>query len=211
MNKKLGISMAVLVAVAVVSIGVASFACGGHGASSNQVMNSFEKSGAACPYSGCGSAANCPYMKQMQDAQKSSNQMTCNHSSSIVYYGANVFDVCDGRQYAVCEGKVFEVHNDTPFVDMGDARYYVADECMKPAFQADPEAVASELDREAVALATVDGNVIGNRDGQILAKCPVTGQVFIVTADSPVKVRDGKRYYLSDTVNLSAVESGIHN
>ena len=104
-------------------------------------------------------------------------------------------------------GDVFEVTNSTPFVEMGDSRYYIADACTEKAFQSHPAATARKLDQEAVSLATADGNIVGEQNGQKMAKCPVTGRVFIVTADSPVRVLDGKCFYMSDTVNLSTIDS----
>jgi hypothetical protein len=125
------------------------------------------------------------------------------------YYGANVYAVKDGRMWAVCHGKTFEVTENSPYKQVGNARYYFADDASKIACDMKMAQMAPEIDQEAVALATTDGNVVGTENGLKVAQCVVTGKKFIVTADSPSKVADGKRYYVGDTVSLSTA-SNMH-
>ena len=146
-------------------------------------------------------------MNHMKKADNASNQMTCNHSCSQGCKCNNVVAVENGHRYAVWSGSVFEVTCTTPYVDFGDARYYVPDQGMTSDFRCHPESVARQENQEAVDLATADGNVVSDVNGQMLAQCPITGHVFVVTADSPVRVMDGKCYYFSDTVNLSTVDA----
>ena len=208
MTHRIGIPIAVMAAAAAVAVCVSSFACGGAHPAAHMTAHS-----GGCPASCPRTAAamsQCPYMKQMRMDQEQSARMASATCGNAKYYGANVYVVRDGHQYAVCEGRVFEVCGSTPYVQMQNARYFVDNPWLSNNCASDPSALAAELDREAVALATVDGNVLETENGQKVARCPVTGETFIVTADSPVRVMDGKRYYLSDTVNLASTSSYMH-
>jgi len=127
----------------------------------------------------------------------------CGHKG---YYAANVYEMRDGHVFAVWEGRRFEVVDETPFTQSGNARYYFADEATKVACTLTLSRLAPEVNREVVSLATAEGNVVGEERGQKLAQCPVTGRRFLVTADSPVMVVDGRRIYLNqpDGLNLAA-------
>jgi hypothetical protein len=124
---------------------------------------------------------------------------------SRCYYAANVYEVRDGRTWAVCDGRKFEVTESTPYTQVGKARYYFADEVSKISCPVKMSQMAERIDRETVALATVEGNVVGEEKGCKVAQCLATGKRFLVTADSPVIVADGKKYYMSDTTDLSSV------
>jgi hypothetical protein len=112
------------------------------------------------------------------------------------HYGANVFAVRDGHEWAVCNGKTFEVSDQTPYSDVGPARYYFADENSRVTCVEKMAMMAKELDQEAVSLATSEGNVTTDSDGQKYGVCPVTHDKFLITADSPAKVMDGQKYYV---------------
>ncbi len=206
MGRRLGISMVILAAAGVITVGVASFACGGKTASSNHVCNTVNVGQTLCPASGGCSMSRCQFMQQQENGACCDLQMAWGHGASKASYSANVIEMRGDYVYAVCRGKVFEVTDGTPFADLDDARYFLTDRCSVAAFQANPTASADELNQEAVSLATEDGNVVGNENGQKFAKCPVTGRVFPVTAGSYVKVMDGKCYYMSDTVSLSTLD-----
>jgi hypothetical protein len=208
MTHRIGIPLAVLAAAAVIAVCVASFACGGVHSAALMTANSH-----ACP-SSCprtaAAMAQCPYMQQMESQQAANAKMASAVCGDAKYYGANVYTVQDGHQYAVCEGRSFEVCSETLYVQVQNARYFLDDPWLSIACRDDPSVLTTELDREAVALATVDGNIVGMEDGRLLARCPVTGKIFIVTADSPVRVMNGERYYFSDTVNLASAGSDMH-
>lgn len=113
------------------------------------------------------------------------------------YYAANVYAVREGHMYAVCQGKTFEVTATTPFTQVAEARYYFADEASKIQCHEQMKATAPAIDREAVLLATAEANVVDVEHGQKVAQCPITCQKFVVTADSPARVADGQKYYMS--------------
>ncbi len=114
--------------------------------------------------------------------------------------------------FAVCQGKTFEVTAKTPFVQVDEARYYFADEASKIQCHETMNATVPAIDREVVSLATTEANVVDLEDGQKIAQCPVTGQKFIVTADSPARVVDGQKYYMSAEQNYRRFQcQGISN
>jgi YHS domain-containing protein len=119
----------------------------------------------------------------------------CGTGTSKASYAANVYEVRDGHQYAVCNGQTFEVTATTPYAEVGNARYYFADEESRVRCSEKMKAMATELDKEAVSLATAEANVTVD-NGQKYGICPVTNDKFLVTADSPAKVVDGQKYYV---------------
>lgn len=203
MKKKVSVIIAACAALAIVLAGVSSFACGGHASSKSA---SLQKTGACC-------ATAC--------ASKSADRISCtigtdpnwtaNLCGSRGYYCANVYDIRDGHRYAVCDGKTFEVTENTPYSQVGEARYYFADNASKISCPVQMSLMTAQMDKETVALATIEGNVIGEENGLKIAQCMVTGKKFIVTADSPAKVVDGKKYYVGDTTDLSTVAAPMHN
>jgi YHS domain-containing protein len=119
----------------------------------------------------------------------------CGTTSAKASYAANVYEVRDGHKYAVCNGKTFEVTETTPYSEVGNARYYFADEASKVRCAEKMALMAAELDKEAVSLATAEANVTVD-NGQKYGVCPVTNDKFLVTTDSPAKVVDGQKYYV---------------
>jgi hypothetical protein len=197
MKKKLFLVIAACAAAAVVFAGASSMACDGTASAKNASLNSWgccnrsAHAGAWTHASGYHSKADGAWREGL-----------CGKRG---YYGANVYEVRDGRMWAVCWGKKFEVTENTPYTQLGEARYYFADEASKVACPYEMREMAERVDRETVALATVDGNVIGEENGRKIAQCIVTGRKFLVTADSPVMVADGKKYYMNDTTDLSSM------
>jgi len=213
MRKKVSIIIAACAAVAVVFAGANSFACGGRACSKT----------AAAKSSACCASACCAKTGTAGAADMSSAQGTSCHTGATPawtsklcgdrrYYAANVYEVQDGRMWAVCCGKKFEVTANTPYAQVGGARYYFADEASKVACPYKMTDMTERIDRETVALATMDGNVVAEENGQKIAQCIVTGRKFLVTADSPVMVADGKKYYRGDTTDLSSLAGAAqHN
>ena len=119
----------------------------------------------------------------------------CGTSTTKAAYAANVYEVRDGHTYAVCNGEKFEVTATTPYTEVGNARYYFANEESRVRCAEKMKSMASELDKEAVSLATAEANVVVD-NGQKYGVCPVTNDKFLVTAESPAKVIDGQKYYV---------------
>ena len=111
-------------------------------------------------------------------------------------YAANVYEVRDGRKYAVAQGKTFEVTATTPYYEVGSARYYFSDAESMSKCSEKMASMAAEIDKETVSLATAEGNVVTNENGQKLAVCPVSDDKFVITASTPAKVVDGQKYYV---------------
>jgi hypothetical protein len=131
-------------------------------------------------------------------------------AASTASYAANVYQVKDGHQYAVAQGKTFEVTSETPYHEMGTARYYFADEKSMSACAEKMASLAAELDGEAVSLATAEANVTTDRYGKKYGTCPVTNDKFLITADSPAKVMDGQKYYVcSEKCAHNLVPAGV--
>ncbi len=116
--------------------------------------------------------------------------------ASKASYAANVYEVRDGREWAVCNGEKFEVTASTPYNEVGNARYYFADEASKVTCAEKMALMAKELNQETVSLATAEGNVTTDADGRKYALCPVSHDKFLLTADSPAMVMDGEKYYV---------------
>ena len=203
MKKRVSIVIAACAALAVIFTGANSFACGGHSSSKSA---SLQKANA-----GCASTCMTKSADKSSCASGAKTSWTSNVCGSKGYYDANVYEVRDGHKYAVCEGKKFEVTANTPYTQVGEARYYFADDASKVSCSVKMSQMASQIDREAVSLATLEGNVVGTEDGHKIAQCVSTGKKFVVTADSPAKVADGKKYYVGDTTDLSTVAAPLHN
>jgi YHS domain-containing protein len=203
MRKKLSIVIAACAAVAVIFAGANSFACGGRTCSKTAAAKSN-----ACGMSGCCAMKGAADMSSAQGTSCQSgatSAWTSKLCGDRGYYAANVYEVQDGRIWAVCCGKKFEVTASTPYTQVGGARYYFADEASKTSCAVKMSQMTAQMDREAVSLASMDGNVVGEENGQKIAQCLVTGRKFLVTADSPVMVADGKKYYRGDTTDLSSL------
>ncbi len=186
MFKKIGIIFAAMAAIAVVFVGANTYA--GDGCKSKSSKTAYSGScSAVCGSMKASDKASC--------AQICGSQMTSNTTETRSYYGANVYEVRDGHQYAVYEGRKFEVTDQTPYTQVGDARYYFADDACKISCTQTMAAKAPVIDRETVALATTDGNVVKVENGHKIARCTETGKEFEVTDNTPAKVKDGKRYY----------------
>ncbi|MDD5088381.1 MAG: hypothetical protein PHI18_06230 [bacterium] len=181
MTRKLSFVLAAVAGIAVMMTGLDVYACGG--------------SKSAC---GTKSSSAASTMKADGAGQcATSGSWTSNMCGSKGYYGANVFEIRDGKQYAVYEGKQFQVTDKTPYTQVENARYYFADKdcqinCTKTLGEK-----ASMIDREAVSLATTEGNVVRMENGQKIARCPVTGREFAVGPKTEAKVMDGKKFYLA--------------
>jgi hypothetical protein len=202
MKKRVSIMIAACAAFAVVFVGVNSFACGGN---CSKKSASLQNTSAACASSYASKSAD-----KSSCASGANTDWTANVCGSKGYYSANVYDVRDGHMYAVCEGRTFEVTNNTPYTQVGEARYYFADNAAKISCPVQMSQKSAQIDKETVSLATLEGNVVGEQNGQKIAQCMTTGKQFLITADSPVRMVDGKKYYLNDTTDLSSVAES-HN
>jgi len=205
MRKKLSIIIAACAAVAVVLAGASSFACGGK-CSQNAAAKA-----SACASACCAKSGEVRATQGTSCHPGASDAWTSKLCGDRGYYAANVYEVRDGRTWAVCCGKKFEVSANTPYTQVGEARYYFADEASKTSCAVQMSKLAGQMDRETVALATMDGNIVGEENGQKIAQCIVTGRKFLVTADSPMMVADGKKYYQGDTTDLSSLAGAAHN
>jgi hypothetical protein len=214
--RKLGLVIAAVAALAVIFIGANGYACGGKSCSGKTAMAA-DKAGGCCGMSkGAMTGGACPMMSGKTagmeggcSMQKSSS--TAGWASKVCdskgYYGANVFDASSDHPMAVYKGQRFEVTDKSPFMQVAEARYYFPSEAVKVSCKEMMAQEAPAIERETVSLATMEANVVGNENGQKVAQCVVTGKRFVVTADSPVKVADGKKYYLGQTVDLSTASS----
>ncbi len=110
------------------------------------------------------------------------------------YFNANVYKVENGTMYAVSDGKKFVVTDKTPYTQVGNARFYFADdECAIKCSQA----MASKADsyvHETAQLATLESNV-KTEGGKKIATCNMSGHSFEVTAATPAVVVDGQKTY----------------
>jgi hypothetical protein len=111
------------------------------------------------------------------------------------YFAANVYRVDGETLYAVADGKKFVVTESTPYTQVGAARFYFADNECAVKCSEKMASKAAEFDREAVSLATLDGNIVEVKDGNRVAVCSISGESFTVTENCPVKVVDGKKVY----------------
>ncbi|MBU0507964.1 hypothetical protein KKH27_03890 [bacterium] len=180
MIRQLGTVLAIMAGLTVVLIGADSYACGG--------KNAGTKTAAAC---GTKSSATTTSWTSAAGVEKG-------------YYAANVYEVRDGHQFAVYEGKRFEVTDATPYTQVGEARYYFADKDCQVSCTKTLGAKADAINQEAVALATAEGNVEKMENGRKIAICPVTGKEFAVTGNTPTRVMDGKKFYLASAETTEA-------
>jgi hypothetical protein len=226
--KKVLITLAAVSALSIALIGADTFACGGKqktasaaGATGSCCAGAMGASSGSCSATaktvkagGCESSCSSTKTAEMTSGgqcSSSATDWTATVCGSKGYYAANVYATCHGREYAILGDKSFEVTETTPFIQEGRARYYFPTEEARQAFAKDVRDNAGLIEQETVSLATADGNVVSMNDsGQKIAQCPVTGKTFVVTADSKVKVVDGKRYYLNGGTELSTVSDRIH-
>jgi hypothetical protein len=129
------------------------------------------------------------------DASKASASCsaTCgSKDAKKAYYAANVYKVENGMRYAVADGKKFVVTKDTPYTQVGKARYYFADDHCSVKCQEKMSSMASKYNHEAVVLASNEGNV-KIVDGKKMAHC--CGHDFAVDSSTPALVMDGQKVY----------------
>lgn len=125
----------------------------------------------------------------------SKNSSMASACGSKGYYGANVYDVKEGKQWAVYKGKKFEVTDATPYTQVEMARYYFADnECAVKCTET-LKSMAADIEKETVALATLEGNIVEEKDGVKYANCSGCKEKFPVTEKSAIRVMDGKKMY----------------
>jgi hypothetical protein len=103
-----------------------------------------------------------------------------------------VYKVENGVKYAVADGKRFVVTANTPFTDVGNARYYFADESCAVKCPTAMSSMASKYNHEAAALASSEAN-IKVVDGKKFASC--CGQEFEVSSNTAVVCLDGQKTY----------------
>jgi len=110
------------------------------------------------------------------------------------YFNANVYKVDNGMMYAVADGKKFVVSDKTPYTQVGNARFYFADDACAVKCSETMAKKADSYVHEAVELATLESNVKMDGDKKI-ATCAMSGQSFEVTAATPAVVKDGQKMY----------------
>ena len=110
------------------------------------------------------------------------------------YFNANVYKVDNGTMYAVADGKKFVVTESTPYNQVGNARYYFADNSCAVKCSEKMASKANTYTHEAVELATLESNVKMDH-GKKMAVCSVSGKEFEVTAATPAVVTDGQKTY----------------
>jgi hypothetical protein len=143
---------------------------------------------------GSGKGGCCSSKKAGASSCGSGSSMTSVYGSKG-YYAANVYEVRDGHTWAIEQGRKFEVTLGSPFIQVGNARYYFESDESKKAYSEKMSSLAPQIDREVVSLATTEANVVGSENGQKIAECKVSGKKFPVTADSPMLVMDGQKTY----------------
>lgn len=110
------------------------------------------------------------------------------------YFNANVYKVENGLMYAIADGKKFVVNDKTPYNQVGNARYYFADDACAVKCKEKMASMAKEINHEAVELATLESNV-KVEDGKKVATCSMSGKSFEVTSSTPVVVANGQKTY----------------
>lgn len=208
MTKRIGVIVAAVFAVAVVFAGARTFACDGNGCKGAKTASAVESKSDCAGTSGAAMASDKSGAGCSAKAGSASGSHSCASKSGMskagcgtagaskASFAANVYEVRDGHLWAVCNGKKFEVTSNTPYSEIGSARYYFADEASKVTCAEKMAMTAKALDAETVSLATVEGNVTTESDGRKFAVCPVSNDKFMVAADSPAKVMDGQKYYV---------------
>jgi hypothetical protein len=190
----------------------ASGTCSSNSASAQTAAGSCASKGAKAGMTsgGCSSKGSSAAMTSGSCMSQSTNSSMphagCGMTASKASYAANVYEARDGHQYAVCNGQKFEVTPTTPYMEVGNARYFFADEESRVRCAEKMKSMAADLDREAVSLATAEGNVTTDSYGRKYAVCPITNEKFLVTADSPAKVMDGQKYYVRSDKCLSQLQ-----
>jgi hypothetical protein len=111
------------------------------------------------------------------------------------YYAVNVYDVKEGKQWAVYKGKKFEVSDATPYTQVEQARYYFADNECAVKCQETLKSMAADIEKEAVSLATLEGNIVEEKDGAKYASCLGCKEKFALSDKSAIRVMDGKKFY----------------
>lgn len=167
----------------------ASTGCSAHGATTASTGCSAKSAGAGC-CAGKGAS-----MTSGGGCTMSKNSSMASACGSKGYYGANVYDVKDGKQWAVYKGKKFEVTDATPYTQVESARYYFADnECAVKCTET-LKSMAADIEKETVALATLEGNIVEEKDGVKYANCSGCKEKFAVTEKSAIRMMDGKKVY----------------
>ena len=110
------------------------------------------------------------------------------------YFGANVYKIDNGVMYAVADGKKFVVSDKTPYNQVGNARFYFADDACAVKCSEKMASMANNYVHEAVELATVESNV-KIENGKKIATCSMSGQSFEVNNATPAVVQDGQKTY----------------
>ncbi len=110
------------------------------------------------------------------------------------YFGANVYKIDNGVMYAVADGKKFVVSDKTPYNQVGNARFYFADDACAVKCSEKMASMANNYVHEAVELATVESNV-KIENGKKIATCSMSGQSFEVSNATPAVVQDGQKTY----------------
>ncbi|MCB9357064.1 MAG: hypothetical protein H6508_03920 [Calditrichaeota bacterium] len=110
------------------------------------------------------------------------------------YFNANVYKVENGMMYAVADGKKFVVSEKTPYTQVGNARFYFADDACAVKCSNTMASMADSYVHEAAELATLESNVV-TEGGKKVATCAMSGKSFEVTAATPAVVVNGEKQY----------------
>ena len=166
----------------------------GAGCSSKAAVKTAGAGGACCPGGTAGQKAGDACCPSGKSASSCSSKMAslCGDKG---YFAANVYENKGGHMMAVYKGKKFEVTDKTPYTQIENARYYFADNECAVKCQETLKTMASEINRETVALATAEANIVENKDGHKIAACKMSGEKFEVSGTTPARVIDGQKVY----------------
>ncbi len=120
---------------------------------------------------------------------------------------------------AVYKGSKFAVTESTPYTQVGNARYYFTNSECAVKCQESLKAMAGDLEKETVSLATAEANIVEQKEGEKWAQCKMSGHKFQVTSATPVRMIDGQKYYFcsdacagKETASLKTanMETSVH-
>ncbi len=95
-------------------------------------------------------------------------------------------------------GKTFTVSADSPKAEHEGKTYFMCCGGCKNKFEADPAKYLDSKGAEPASTPTTDADVLpndGSRKVGDVTKCPTSGEVFTISADSPKTEHEGKTYF----------------
>jgi hypothetical protein len=163
-----------------------------HGSTKNASM--VKKASAGCSATCSSHASKASACTPAEQAACKASGKTCTSGAKKASYAANVYKVENGVKYAVADGKRFVVTGDTPYTEVGNARYYFADENCAVKCPTKMSSMTSKYNAEAASMTTREANV-KIIDGKKMATCCDSDKTFEVTASTPSIVMNGEKVY----------------